>query len=262
MTENLIIDAQERKYFTMLPNVVDDLGLSVYAFRLYCHIRRVTGEDGKCWQSTETLAKASGMSVHAVVDAKRELAAANLVTITTVKRPGGGRAFHVITIRDIWERNLKHCTGLKSGQDDTTKGRLPTRNDDVPTGNLQVPDVQRKKNPQEEGTGRGGRVSHTPAGENPPPPASENVAASIFRPIPRTHPAIVAYKQVTGRYPRRNLHRRIVNLLGETPDIERMQLTFDSWTAGGRNPQNVKGWLFDWYRESMAYVPEGDKFKD
>lgn len=267
MTDNLIIDnTSERKYFTMLPNLIDDLGLSVYAFRLYCHIKRVTGEDGMCWQSTERLSKACRMSVHSVVDAKKELADAKLITIKSVKRPGGGRDFHVITIRDVWGKNLNHCVAMKNDQEPTDSEQVPTGNEQDSTGNLQVPDMQRKNNPHElstpeDNTGRGGRVTPTRAEEKAPPPASVN-AASIFPPIPRTHPAIMAVKQVTGYYPPKNLYRRIVNRIGETPDVGRMQLTFDSWTAGGKNPRNLKGWLFDWYAEGMAYVPEGDKFKD
>lgn len=266
MTENLVIDASERKYFTMLPNMIDDIGLSVYAFRLYCHFKRVTGEVGKCWQSTETLSKACRMSAHSVVDAKKELKEAKLITIKAVKRPGGGRGFHVITIRDVWEKNLKHCSAMKSGQEPTDSEQVPGGNLQDSTGNLQVPDMQRKNNPHElstteVNTGRGGRVSPTQAEEKAPPPASMD-AASIFPPIPKTHPAIVALKQVTGYYPPKPLYRRIVQKLGESPDVERMRLTFETWLAGGRNPRNLKGWLFDWFAEGMAYVPEGDKFKD
>ena len=266
MTENLIIDASERKYFTMLPNLIDDLGLSVYAFRLYCHIKRVTGEDGKCWQSTETLVKACRMSVHSVVDAKRELKDAKLITVKLVKRPGGGRDFHVVTIRDVWELNLKHCAGLKNNQVDATTEQVPTGNAQDSTGNLQVPDVQGKNNPHEfstdEGnTGRGRRVSPAQAEGKASPPASVD-AASIFPPIPKTHPAIVAVKQITGYYPHKALYRRIVQKVGDSPDVERMRLTFETWLAGGRNPRNLKGWLFDWFAEGMAYVPEGDKFRD
>jgi hypothetical protein len=48
--------ADQRRFFFQVPNLVDDLDLSAAAFRLYCHIRRVTGEDGRCWESTRTLA--------------------------------------------------------------------------------------------------------------------------------------------------------------------------------------------------------------
>ena len=69
------------------------------------------------------------------------------------------------------------------------------------------------------------------------------------------HPTIEAVKQVMGCYPRKNLYQRIIEKVGENPDIPRMQNAFDTWVANGYNPQNVKGWLLDWYCEDMHYVP-------
>ena len=67
-------------------------------------------------------------------------------------------------------------------------------------------------------------------------------------------PAISAIHKVTGYYPPKNLASRIIDLLGEDPDLDRMQLTFDSWTAEGNKPINLAGWLFDWYATNMHYV--------
>lgn len=76
------------------------------------------------------------------------------------------------------------------------------------------------------------------------------------------HPAIEAVKLVTNYYPRKNLHKRVIALLGETPDIPAMQEAFDTWTANGHNPVNLKGWLFDWHREGMHYVLAQEKFDE
>jgi hypothetical protein len=63
MAENHIVEeVTYRRYFTIIPNMVDDLGLSPYAYRLYGHFRRVAGEAGECWQSTATLAETCKMS--------------------------------------------------------------------------------------------------------------------------------------------------------------------------------------------------------
>jgi hypothetical protein len=35
-----------RKYRIEIPNLIDDAGLSVYALRLYVHLKRVTGAEG------------------------------------------------------------------------------------------------------------------------------------------------------------------------------------------------------------------------
>lgn len=95
----------ERKYFAIIPHIVDDMGLSVWAYRLYGHFRRVAGEDGgACWQSTRTLAEACKMSTGQVAKAKLELVEAGLITITNERGAHGD--YHVITIADVWALNM------------------------------------------------------------------------------------------------------------------------------------------------------------
>ncbi|MBE3144015.1 MAG: helix-turn-helix domain-containing protein [Planctomycetes bacterium] len=107
--DNLIVDLGDRKYFYIIPNLVDDLGLSPFAFRLYCHFKRVAGENGRCWQSTRNLADRCRMSVGAVVNAKKELLEQGFIDIEVTKNPKGGIDFHQIKIADIWQRNLEHA---------------------------------------------------------------------------------------------------------------------------------------------------------
>jgi hypothetical protein len=108
-------DAASRKYFTLLPNLIDDLGLSVYAFRLYVHLKRVAGDGGKSWQSARTLAKHCKMSVGKVSQAKGELLERELIKIT--KEPGRpGRDFDVIEIVDIWPENMAYYVQRSSGE--------------------------------------------------------------------------------------------------------------------------------------------------
>lgn len=130
MDENLINEqTPDRKYFTIIPNIVDDLNLSAAAFRLYVHLKRVAGESGKCWQSTTTLAEHCGLSRHTVIRAKKELEAANLIEIAAKKRPDGGMPYHEIKIVDIWRHNQEHC---ESGLDASgTKCRTDTLKDDA-----------------------------------------------------------------------------------------------------------------------------------
>ena len=99
-----------RDHFTMLPNLVDELDLDPYAYRLYAHVRRVAGEaGGACWQSTVTLAQRCRMSRGKVVEAKRVLVALGLIHID--KRPGPGGLHDHITLVDIWARNRAHFAG-------------------------------------------------------------------------------------------------------------------------------------------------------
>lgn len=107
MSQYLIKDEGDlRKYFIQIPNSIDDSDLTVYEFRLYVHLKRVAGDEGKCYQSTQTLAKSCMMSTAAVSRAKKRLAEKKLIEIAM--RPGehGGRDYHEITIVDIWDKNM------------------------------------------------------------------------------------------------------------------------------------------------------------
>ena len=106
MSEYQIRDAgAKHRYYWETPNMIDDIGLTLHAFRLYCHLKRVAGDGGLCWQSTETLAKACKMGSGSISRAKQELVDNKLIEITSIKRPQGGRHAHNITIIDIWASN-------------------------------------------------------------------------------------------------------------------------------------------------------------
>jgi len=100
-------DGTERKYFLILPNIVDDMGLSPYAFRLYARIKRRAGENGLCFENSKHLAEGCNMSAGSVSKAKRELIEAGLITITTIPGRHGEFDHHEIRIRDIWAVNIE-----------------------------------------------------------------------------------------------------------------------------------------------------------
>lgn len=104
MSYKIIYESRDK--FTMIPNVIDDMGLTVYEFRLYFHIRRVAGEGGECWQSTETLAKSCNMSTGSVSKAKTSLEERQLIKVDRIDPKDGTYPYHLITIADIWQMNL------------------------------------------------------------------------------------------------------------------------------------------------------------
>lgn len=93
------------KYRTEIPNLLDDSDLSVYAFRLYVHLKRVAGDSGRCYQSTATMAKACKMSAGMVSKAKNELVSKDLIVLTIKKGEHGEFDSHLIEIKDIWAEN-------------------------------------------------------------------------------------------------------------------------------------------------------------
>lgn len=100
-------DGDYRKYFTQTPNIVDDMELSVYAFRLYFHLRRVAGDNGECWQSVDTLSKSCRMSAGMITKSRNELVKAGLIKIDRKDNPRGGRDFFIIALVDLWKDNYE-----------------------------------------------------------------------------------------------------------------------------------------------------------
>ncbi len=102
---NVSDDAPSHRFRTEIPNIVDGMDLDVYSFRLYVHLKRVAGDGGLSYQSTETLATACGMSERQIVRVKKTLIAKNLITVKLEPNPHGGLPIHHIRIVDIWQRN-------------------------------------------------------------------------------------------------------------------------------------------------------------
>lgn len=105
----IVDDGDLRKYRIELPNLIDDLGLSPHAFRLYVHIKRRAGSvaSGYCWEGTKGMATACQMSTGKVSEAKAELVAANLITIE--RRANEGKT-DIIRLKNIWPANFAKYT--------------------------------------------------------------------------------------------------------------------------------------------------------
>lgn len=94
------------KFFTMIPNMVDDMDLSVAAFRLYVRIKRRASEHGKCFESVRSLAKSLHMNTHTVTDARNELETLGLIKVEWEREPTHGHyPGHVISVVNIWGQN-------------------------------------------------------------------------------------------------------------------------------------------------------------
>src|SRR5262245_35045085 len=104
--------SSRRRFFTLVPNIVFELGLTPYALSLYFTIRRTAGESGECFRSGNNLARMCGMSTGMVSKAKHQLARPRsklggkaLICIKQAPAVHGGKARHCIKIIDIWSIN-------------------------------------------------------------------------------------------------------------------------------------------------------------
>ena len=163
--DNNYITTQEtpRSHFTMIPNIVDDSGLDPYSFRLYAHLRRVAGETGECWQSTETLAEACKMSTGKVSECKGILEGAGLIVIRECS--GAGGRYHNIVIVDIWAENAARYASVHSAN---------ANGESVHTVKAERSLSETKKNPLK-------KNSHQEKQMSPPTAADANAPASLSR---------------------------------------------------------------------------------
>lgn len=107
MTDN----AELRKYRIELPNLIDEIDISVYAFRLYVHMRRVAGASGTCFEGTRALAERCRMSMGKVSEAKQELIDKRLIT-QIGERPTRGGLVPEYQLADLWEENYERYAGV------------------------------------------------------------------------------------------------------------------------------------------------------
>ena len=70
------------------------------------------------------------------------------------------------------------------------------------------------------------------------------------------HPAIQAVRDVTDRFPSRDKWDAVIEIVGESPNLELMVDCWIEWSRRHYNPTNLN-WLFDWYAKGGP--PNGGK---
>lgn len=66
-------------------------------------------------------------------------------------------------------------------------------------------------------------------------------------PDPRSnHPAIVAFREIKGRYPTKDLYDHVIEIVGDHPDVPLMRKCWVEWRTRGYQSENY-GWIVDWY---------------
>ncbi len=110
--------SNDRKYFTILPNILwsEEFALSAHDLILYATIKKAAGEAGECFMSTRRLAQEAKMSTGQVSKSKQRLADAGLIEIITRRRGANGHPLHHITVTDIWQQNIEHFQHRSPGE--------------------------------------------------------------------------------------------------------------------------------------------------
>jgi len=227
---------RERQCFYMTPNMIDDMGLSPFAYRLYGHFKRVAGEDGKCWQSTSALATHCCMSIGSVSKAKKELVEKKLIAIENQK---GERGFgrDIVTILDVWQANRENCSPSEHISSPHEQYVHLVKSKEEPS----------KKNPYIAQAASEVKVTNISAPKK-----------QARTPIPEP---VKWYRGIIGRYPRKALYHQVIETIGKKRDGPLLRRCYEAWLARGYNPQNMN-WLFEWYVSGAIPPMNGKRSED
>lgn len=78
-----------------------------------------------------------------------------------------------------------------------------------------------------------------------------------------SHPAILAVKSITGKFPVKEQYHLVIAALGENPDIPRLRKNWDEWLTVSSNVTSLV-WCTRWYtdpsqvpgKKKSAYQPD------
>ena len=69
------------------------------------------------------------------------------------------------------------------------------------------------------------------------------------------HPAILAFRKVVNRYPNKALFNKVIEVLGDKPDIPKIKTCYEEWLSRGYNANSIN-WL-DWYTNGIPTYKKG-----
>ena len=159
-----------RKYFTTVPNIVFDLDLDPYEFRLYLQYCKAADSNQTSWYGNKSLSKKCDMSERKLRECKAELAKPRpelenkpLIYIEHRKSEAGDWDTDLITVIDIWHDNTKiiistapHAGGVRhhmpeggapgaTKQDPSNKTNLNNNTEDSATPRVVVSSIEEKE---------------------------------------------------------------------------------------------------------------------
>ena len=108
-------DDSEKKYFTMIPNMIVDQSTSIL-LALYIHIKKLSGKKNQAFPSRKFLMEKLGVSKPTLLKSIDELIEKGWIAYDGMKRvmtDGGEQGVHKYKITNIWLENIKFYEGEK-----------------------------------------------------------------------------------------------------------------------------------------------------
>lgn len=260
---------------------LDDYGLSMTEFRVYCRVlRRHSPSDG-CCEGTRPMAAGCQISDRTVRTALEVLTAAGLLSRTD-RGPGVPARFDPqppsawadpSTLPQLRKQAFKYKSAVPVTAVGKAKSAVPSVETSTAPAESAVPVTEKcgtyepksavpstaKGTPMKvplEGTpipktpgGVLGRAEQPPGGGGPGRGRSAGgKAAANGKPKDERvrHPAIQAYREVASHYPNKSLYDLVIRCLGEEPDLKHLRNCRETWLARGYNP-TAAVWATEWY---------------
>lgn len=119
MSEKIKIqnDSGDRKYFTIIPNYILNHS-TLWDREVYIQMKRITGEDGTCWTSRNTLAKQCGISINRLQKSIKYLVEHHWIEqigTKPVMTKGGVQEVNEYRVCDLWNINNEFYQKNKGG---------------------------------------------------------------------------------------------------------------------------------------------------
>jgi len=121
---NLQDKSGDKDYFTIIPNYVLNHS-ALWDREVYIQMKRIAGENGKCYISMPKLAKKCGIGKERLNKSIKYLIKSGWIKYvgkTPVMTKGGEQLINTYEIKDIWKLNNKFYGGGRSGDSPNTGG--------------------------------------------------------------------------------------------------------------------------------------------
>lgn len=254
MTAHRVTDEGDaRQYWTQLPNIVFEIGLKPLELTLYAHLKRAAGASGKCFKSTATLARETGMGAGTVSRTKTALEAKRpalgnkpLIRTRETPNPRGGKPFQEITITDIWKANTDRFSPstVEIGNAESSSA-LEIEDVKAPSTVEIEPQNQVPETPDPSSKPTSKPISSVEIKKNSKKNSEEEDKKKVGAEA-QTHPGVDLFRDVTGHFPAKEMFGLVESHLGKNPDDTLARECWREWLERGYNPRSLK-WLTEWY---------------
>lgn len=246
-SEKIIDHGSGHSYWTQIPNIVDDLDLDPYEFRLYMAYKRVAGEGGSCYMKTSTLLEKTKMGERKFQQCKKSLsnpraALEGLSLITIIPRYHAiekRRLPDDIIINNIWGVNFSKNIYTPH----VVRGDIVESAGGTPHETHTLEEEQQSKKNHRRRTTTSPKIHKSKDGSKepaPPPPLKKKIIKNEMKvnqdSLPLFHP-----------------HKKYLKGLSEN-EITQIQMFYEK--NGRDTAENPIAWITacvrgNWYKEEM-----------